>query len=352
MDGKATAHLEFVDSHARSPSHFPLLKVIDKPDLLGVPYAQQFRTKNGRYMRVPLHCIETLAEVKADSTHGRAQAASYAYRHQQARPDHPAFLCLSVKPQYYQIVLSEPCGVVASPRFPWSELGALVSFFHTIYVGSNNRILHDSTVFWKSVAKNPAASIVTFNVSWSVECGGELYTEGSMICDFGDAWGRRTTVFAVTDPSGQHAIIKEYYWHHKRRFEESNLLASVHADGDVPGVVRMICYEDVVVDGRRIECGVEGDTLRIKKRIVLYDYGYSLLTARSVNELLRAFYDALEGTCSSQMVSTEAYNPRSASYLAEERDHAPRHEHQQHFDSPGLAGLAWETRDEGPSTAD
>ena len=43
---------------------------------------------------------------------------------------------------------------------------------------------------------------------------------------------------------------------------------------------------------------------------------------------------------------------RSVSYLDQERDHAPRHEHQQHFDPTGLAGPAWETRDEGPSTAD
>ena len=248
--------------------------------------------QDGKYIQIPRQCIETLVGVNATATH--------AYRQQQARPDHPAFLCLSVKPQYYQIILSEPCGVVASPRFPWSELGPLASFFHTIYVGSDNHVLHDNTVLWKCVPNNTAASIVTFDVSWLSKCGGEWYTDGDMICDFGDAWGRRTTVFSVTDPSGQHAVIKEYYWHQKRRFEESNLLAFVHADGDVPGVVRMICCEDVVVDGRRIECGAEGDSLRMKKRMALYDYGYSLLTARSVNALLRGFYDALEGTCSPQ----------------------------------------------------
>ena len=327
---------------------------MDKPDLLGVPNAQRFRMENGEYIRIPHQFIETLAEVKADSTHGRAQAASYAYRHQQARPDHPAFLCLSVKPQYYQIVLSEPCGVVASPRFPWSELGPLASFFHTIYVGSDSHVLHDSTVLWKCVTKKPTAKVPTFTFSWSIQCGGEWYTNGSIICDLGDAWGRRTTVFSVTDPSGQPAIIKEYYWHHKRRFEESNLLASVHADGDVPGVVRMICCEDVVVDGRRIECGIEGDTLRIKKRIVLYDYGFALLTGRSVNELLRGFYDALEGkVCVLRKWSAPPANSlRSASDVDEERDHAPRHEHQQYPDSACLAEPARKTRYEGPSTAD
>ena len=247
--------------------------------------------QDGKYIQILRRCIETLVGPGVNAT------ATYAYCQQQARPDHPAFLCLTVKPQYYQIILSEPCGVVASPCFPWSELGALASFFHTIYVGSDNHFLHDSTVLWKCVPNNTAASIVTFDVSWSIKCGGQWYTDGDMICDFGDAWGRRTTVFSVIDSSGQHAVIKEYYWHQKRRFEESNLLAFVHADGDVPGVVRMICCEDVVVDGRRIECGVEGDSLRMKKRMALYDYGYSLLTARSVNALLRGFYDALEGTC-------------------------------------------------------
>ena len=43
---------------------------------------------------------------------------------------------------------------------------------------------------------------------------------------------------------------------------------------------------------------------------------------------------------------------RSASHFDEERDHAPRHEHQQHPDSACLAKPARETRYEGPSTAD
>ena len=100
----------------------------------------------------------------------------------------------------------------------------------------------------------------------------------------------------IKDASGDRIVIKEYYWDHKRRFEESELLEEVHSEGDVPGVVRLKAYEDVQCDGRTIQCGSEKDeTLRTKKRLVLYDYGSELLSAKSVNEILRAIYDVLEG---------------------------------------------------------
>ncbi|RPD61718.1 hypothetical protein L227DRAFT_610175 [Lentinus tigrinus ALCF2SS1-6] len=285
-EGSATAYLEFIDSHDKSHGN--------RPDLIGVPNVDRFRKRDGSgYKRVPHHFIETLAVVKAHKKYDLAQAAHSAYRHQQARPDHPAFLCLTVKPQYYQIMLSEPGGVVASAHFPWTDLQPLAIFFHTLYVPRTKHILHDSTVLWKCVPGNPSRNLTSVKITWSITCGEEMYTEGNLIA-LGDAWGQRTTVFRIKDPSGHRVVIKEAYCT-RQQSEESTFLASIHADGDVPGVVRMSCCEDVMVDGQRIECSIgENGTLCTKKRLVLLDYGSHLFTSRSVNDLLRAFYDVLE----------------------------------------------------------
>ena len=90
-------------------------------------------------------------------------------------------------------------------------------------------------------------------------------------------------MFFIRESSEQYVVVEE-----------------IHAEGDVPGVVRIKCYEDVEYYGEkiRVRCaGYEGGTRRTKKRIVLDDYGDALLSATSVNEILRAFYDILEGTC-------------------------------------------------------
>ena len=102
-------------------------------------------------------------------------------------------------------------------------------------------------------------------------------------------------MLSIREFSEQYVIVKEYF---RRRFEESQLVEKIHADrGDVPGVVRIKCYEDVEYHGEKIRCaGYDGGTRRTKTRIGLDDYGDALLSATSVNEILWAFYDILEGT--------------------------------------------------------
>ncbi|KAI0767497.1 hypothetical protein C8Q74DRAFT_961623 [Fomes fomentarius] len=222
------------------------------------------------------------------------QALRYAYHHQQARPDKPAFLCLTIKPAYYQILLSEPSGTAASPQYSWNELEPLASFLYSLYLPPPSHFYHDTTIS-KSPLAFAGASTSSISVSWSIGCCGEQYTDGKIMFALGDAWGRRTTIFLIKDATGSRVVIKEYYWHHKRRFEESELLKAIHKDGDVPGVVRLKVYEDVEYQGRTIQCGSEErGNLRTKKRLVLYDYGHELLSATSVNEFLRAIYDVLE----------------------------------------------------------
>ena len=135
--------------------HLPLR---DRPDLIGLTNASEYRQVDGTYRCVPQPRIPTLAEAK------------------------PAFLCLSVKPDYYQILFSEPSGTFASVRFPWDNLDPLASFFYTIYVPPLSHFYRGETIMRKAVMSYAGAT-----------------ADGKMICDLGDAWGRRTTVFFIRE---------------------------------------------------------------------------------------------------------------------------------------------------------
>ncbi|KAI0681738.1 hypothetical protein C8Q76DRAFT_804477 [Earliella scabrosa] len=177
----------------------------------------------------------------------------------------PAFLHLTVKPDYYQILLLEPSGTFASVRFPWDNLDPLASFFYTVYVPP---LSHLETSMSKAVMPSAGATVDNVTFTWS-EYDRVLY-QGIL-----RAVRRRQRGFPE---------------------EESQLVEKIHADrGDVPGVVRIKCYEDVEYYGEKILCaGYESGTRQTKTRTVLDDYGDALLSATSVNEILRAFYDILE----------------------------------------------------------
>ena len=92
------------------------------------------------------------------------------------------------------------------------------------------------------------------------------------------------------------------------------MLKTIHAQGDIPGVVRL--SESIIVPWREGELTVglkEDNTERHKVRLLLLDQGESLDRAQSVNDVLRCFYDVLEGTTVSQVVALLFTNLRSVS---------------------------------------
>ena len=124
---------------------------------------------------------------------------------------------------------------------------------------------------------------------------GQWYYQGRFLF-IGEPWGRRTTVLRVTDHAGGDIVIKETYRHHKRRSKEEEILTHIHDDGDILGVVRFKGAEHVTTGNKTLKCAAKGEnTLRTKERFALLDSGCRLLTAKTVNDLLEAVYDALEG---------------------------------------------------------
>ncbi|EJF56487.1 hypothetical protein DICSQDRAFT_174870 [Dichomitus squalens LYAD-421 SS1] len=285
-----SGHMSFINHSSSAPLHFPsdvLCHVKDAPDLLGVYNVGDFRADaDGIYKGVPHHRVEAIVEAKPIAkSGGRRQATTYAYRHHQARPDHPAFYCLVVKPQWYQVLLSDPTGVVASPETPWDhdDLRLLAAYIYSHYDPPRGHFLWDDTIAWV-----PGATL-DHPPTWKVKVQDQWYTQGQFI------FIGRTTILRVSDADGGEIVIKEVYRHHKRRFKEEVILAHVHGDGDVLGVVRLQGAEHVTTNNETIECAASGEeTKRTKERFALLDSGSRLLDARTVNDLLEAVYDALE----------------------------------------------------------
>ncbi|OBZ76719.1 hypothetical protein A0H81_03221 [Grifola frondosa] len=329
----------FIDHHHNALQHFPKPEVRDKPDLIGVyEPTQQYSLAaphNGRmdYKSVPYHLTQTLVEAKPTTEDGRAQAASYAWQHLQARPDHPGVYVLTAKPQYYQVVWSDPSGTVASARTPWNNLRLLACYIYSLYCPPDDHVLHDLSIDVEGAGGDPFAA-----PEWTITSGGHIY-EHCHIKFVGQAWGRRTTVFETPKSMEEFAIIKEYYRDDKRRYEEDKLIEEIHSEGLFPGVVRLISTETVTIQSddsqntleknskkasnssSRKACRVssvpkpiatarqvskeivtargkkdEERTVvhRTKRRLVMGSRGESLLRAKSVHDLLKAIYDILE----------------------------------------------------------
>ncbi|KAI0719842.1 hypothetical protein C8T65DRAFT_802417 [Cerioporus squamosus] len=290
LNGKLDTPLTFIDHHAHFPTHFPttiLCKVKDAPDLLAVFNPTDFTQKTeGNYKGVPHHRVVSIVEAKVDKNRGgRPQAASYAYRHQQARPDHPMLFCLTINPQWYQVILSSPNGVVASQQTSWENLDLLLAYVYSFYDPRDDHFLDDDTVRWNAPVND---KILPF---WSIKFKNTVY-RGHFVF-VGDPWGRRTTVFRASSETDGQLIFKETYRHDGRRFKEEEILKHIHAEGDIPGVVRLQGWEYVCTGGKPLEIG-SGNDIRRKVRLAFLDDGERLRAAKSVNDLLKACYDILE----------------------------------------------------------
>ncbi|KAI0634259.1 hypothetical protein C8Q77DRAFT_1194184 [Trametes polyzona] len=291
----------FIDQHDAPPSHFPVGDPRDKPDLVGafsdkdVDETKPKGQKGKVSQKIPYHRLETVVEAKPKHKTGGPQCASYLYRLQQARPDRPGAYGLYVRPKFYQIFYSNPVGTKASKQIPWHNdkgelnLDVLCKYVYSLYDPLKDLFLYDPSVKWVEPLDQALGP-----PSWTITVGDDVY-EGAAIEFIGNAWGRRTTVFRVERDGFPPIIIKEGYVESGRRYEESALLNHAHAPGFLPGVVRVVSAEDVQLDGRTIAFqDPSSQVTKTKRRVVLADTGVDLEHARSVNDLMKTFYDVLE----------------------------------------------------------
>ncbi|KAI0772794.1 hypothetical protein BD413DRAFT_34262 [Trametes elegans] len=281
----------FLDHHTSRPTHFPIDSPDDKPDIIGAFAIDHGFEDDSRGITkgIPYHRVETIVEAKAIyGKDGKAQAARYAYRVQQARPDRPGFYCLSVKPQHFQVVYSSPCGLEVSEHTSWEEVDKLCAYIYSLYVPPAGHFLYDRTITWKESRHNELGA-----PTWTVKAGGKVY-KGAELIFLGNPWRRRTMIFRAPVPGHTPAIIKEYYHSSDRRYKEDKLLQHAHAEGSMPGLVRSVWGDAVKYDRDHELAFTDGKTTKTKRRLVLVDMGYKLECAKSINDLLMTAYDVLE----------------------------------------------------------
>lgn len=92
-------------------------------------------------------------------------------------------------------------------------------------------------------------------------------------------------------------------------------MKEIHADGFVPGVVRFAKAVDVM-DGDEPLTSGEDTEKRTRRRFLMADFGEEHLKAKSVNDLLKAVYDVLEGTPSILVPMRHSTDHQSSSSYA------------------------------------
>lgn len=257
------------------------------------------------YHKVPHYKVVTLVEVVARKEQGRAQLAAYASQLLSARPDMPGTYMAWVSPEGYQILWSDASGVVASKFTLWTQIEMLRAFVYSLYVPPTSHWLRDPSIFpipehlqpadhvlWNIKLKNPRCSFVACK---------HISSRSS--------WGRRTNIFKHEDASGI-VIIKDTYRDTKQMYLEEELLDEIHQDGIYPGVVRPLFSlpdKGENLEGEALPDNVprtaplddkessERDATRVRARLLMGSYGKPLHQAKSVLDILKAFYDAIEG---------------------------------------------------------
>ncbi len=212
-------------------------------------------------------------------------------------PDRAGIYCLDIIKNGFQVYYGDFMEFSRTEPMSWDNDGlkVLMSYVYSLYDPPANHYLRDPTMVWHKGHKRSTMSIVS---------NGEVFPDVRSIFAQGPG-AERTEVFLAGRHPTRQAIIKECYrippfpshtggW--GDHFVEAEILVSIHRHGFVPGVVRL-AHEELVPFGAQGQTRITTvhNSSRVKHRMVLADVGQSLLRAKSVNDLLMAVYDVLEG---------------------------------------------------------
>lgn len=238
------------------------------------------------------------------------QLASHVYQLLKARPDLPGAYVAWGSPRGYQILWSDASGVVASKFTPWTNVRLLGAYVYSLYRPPSSHYLRDRSIRPMKTKFQPEDEVL-----WKIKVKehGRSFPRCKSIF-VGNSWGRRTNIFKYQHAS-ETVVIKDSYRDTKEIYVEEKLLYKIHKYGVYPGVARpffarpsstgqgRLKEEPLPVDLPRTarldgKYSSERVTERVKARLVMGSYGESLGEARSVLDILKVFYDAIEGILS------------------------------------------------------
>ncbi|KAI0079464.1 hypothetical protein K474DRAFT_621541 [Panus rudis PR-1116 ss-1] len=327
--GRKKQRLLFLDHHHGPPAFHPCGSNT-KSDLLGVwgeeKHYEKYRTgANNTFLKVPCHEACTVGELKPkrDQTKGSAQTISYLWPLMQARPDMPGVYAFYGNLKHYQIIWADAAEPIASPLVGWDKLDLLMAYVYSMYDPPPRHYLYDPTISLTKAKHGFDPANVTYTIVSPPprpppRLGRNKGKVGKLPVDdkhkprarvyqhckpvhWGAMWGRRSMVFIgqPRDNPDTFAVIKNSYRSDRRRFIEVNIIDHIHAKGTVPGVVRLINgpgSTNIHVEGGVLCTAPRSSELagRTLDRLEMRSRGLPFQKARSLLDLLKAAYDALE----------------------------------------------------------
>ncbi|KAI0079460.1 hypothetical protein K474DRAFT_621412 [Panus rudis PR-1116 ss-1] len=240
----------------------------------------------------------------------------------QARPDMPGFYAFYGNLKHYQIIWADAAEPIASPLVGWDKLDLLMAYVYSMYDPPPRHYLYDPTISLTKAKHGFDPANVTYTIVSPPPRPpprlGRNKGKGKLPADdnhkprtrvyqhckpvhWGAMWGRRSMVFIgqPRDNPDSFAVIKNSYRSDRRRFIEVNIIDHIHAKGTVPGVVRLINgpgSTNIQVEGGVLCTALRSSELagRTLDRLEMRSRGLPLQKARSLLDLLKAAYDALE----------------------------------------------------------
>lgn len=313
-----TELIVFIDHHTAELKYHPKNSKA-KPDLIAVneSFLNCYNPSDGPCTFAPWHATISPCEAKTktNENEGDPQAATYLALLNQARPDMPGAYGLSISPQNYSILYSDPSGIFQSPTYTMTvdQLEPLIQYVYTLYHSRDDRFARDPSV-------TLANSDPLHSPQWNVTSGGVTY-EDCMVTAVGEPWTRMTWVAISRCPeSGLPVAIKDSYRSIGRTWKEGDLFDLLQekeelpqencmdpethkyqyppqagpAFGPAPGWVHVLSHDDVKVGSRVIETPVP-DCRRIKARLIMDSVGEPLDKCKTLFDFFGAMYDVLEG---------------------------------------------------------
>ena len=256
---------------------------------LGPPVENTSQTKK---FEVRFDDVVSLVKCATPSGNGLDSAAELSRHLLSSRPDMVGTYVLWARARSYQIVWSDASGMVASPRYKWTRLPPLAAYISSLYAPPKNHMLFDTTILRANANAAPA--------SWTITGLNQENYLGCQPLFSGPAWGSRTNTWIHRITSGQVMVIKDTFSIIARHKTEEGLLRYIHRRGIYPGIVRLLFSGDQAplpplmtaqpIDGSRVRVPE-----RARTRLFMGSYGSPISEARSVKDMLMAFYDVLEG---------------------------------------------------------
>ncbi|KAI0079506.1 hypothetical protein K474DRAFT_1696387 [Panus rudis PR-1116 ss-1] len=294
--------LRFLDHH-RNPLVHPHKSFAHYPHLVGIFAGKetQFQYVQSRGRRsihsAPYYQVETVVEWHPESVNSE-HIGRLGRDHLSARPDLPLAYVLSLSPGGYYLTWLDASGGESTPLIPYSNLEPLAYYIHTLYKPYARGVpLFDPSI--RVPTRCPKTGDIVQRISdgrhemehpiWYSRCK-EIYT--------GVLEDKRTTVWHSSksgrDDDNDFVIIKDVYQVHNKRYDEGDILRTIHEYGVVPGVVRLVHAGSVTrEDGQPMVLSWSHDHV-VRKRLVLGSKGSKLSDAKTMKDALMAIYDALE----------------------------------------------------------